>query len=287
MVQIKPEKVSDYEQKRLKQIDENRQHLKKLGITPLPLPVPKVTVPRKARTQSIVKKAKKVKKPLPRTTRYSLRSRETLVQTQPVNITDFNEGEFVEDETKAQPRFPAWTKGNTFGSIPGVPVGSEWDTRMEVNYCGIHRPTVAGIHGSTTEGCYSLALSGGYDDDIDDGETFTYTGSGGRDLRGTKANPKNLRTAPQTSDQKFEGPNLALKVSFEKQRPIRVIRGYKNRSPYAPLEGYRYDGLYKVVKVWQEPGKSGYLICRFKLTRLPNQPALPLKPKLEDFTEEI
>ena len=41
-----------------------------------------------------------------------------------------------------------------------------------------NRPTVAGIHGSETEGCYSLALSGGYEDDIDMGDCFTYTGSG-------------------------------------------------------------------------------------------------------------
>ena len=41
------------------------------------------------------------------------------------------------------------------------------------------RPTVAGIHGSETDGCYSLALSGGYEDDIDLGDSFTYTGEGG------------------------------------------------------------------------------------------------------------
>ena len=48
-------------------------------------------------------------------------------------------------------------------------------------YCsrdGIHRPTVAGIHGNEDEGCYSLALSGGYEDDLDLGESFTYTGEG-------------------------------------------------------------------------------------------------------------
>ncbi|CAG8847467.1 3245_t:CDS:2, partial [Racocetra persica] len=47
------------------------------------------------------------------------------------------------------------------------------------------------------EGATSIALSGGYEDDVDWGEAFTYTGSGGRDLKGTKNNPKNLRTAPQ------------------------------------------------------------------------------------------
>ena len=38
-------------------------------------------------------------------------------------------------------------------------------------------PTVAGIHGGE-EGCYSLALSGGYEDDLDYGDCFTYTGEG-------------------------------------------------------------------------------------------------------------
>ena len=39
------------------------------------------------------------------------------------------------------------------------------------------RPTVAGIHGGP-EGAYSLALSGGYEDDIDLGECMTFTGEG-------------------------------------------------------------------------------------------------------------
>lgn len=54
------------------------------------------------------------------------------------------------------------------------------------------------------------------DDSVDLGETFTYTGCGGRDLKGTKQNPKNLRTAPQTFDQSFEhSTNASLKVSLK------------------------------------------------------------------------
>lgn len=50
---------------------------------------------------------------------------------------------------------------------------------------------------------------------VDLGVAFTYTGCGGRDLKGTKQNPKNLRTAEQTSDQTFDWPlNAALKVSL-------------------------------------------------------------------------
>lgn len=78
----------------------------------------------------------------------------------------------------------------------------------------------------------------GYEDDIDYGDVFTYTGCGGRDLKGTKANPKNLRTADQTSDQELKGGNKALEISFQKKYPIRVIRGYKLDSPYAPKAGY-------------------------------------------------
>ena len=36
---------------------------------------------------------------------------------------------------------------------------------------------MAGIH-SGPDGAFSLALSGGYEDDIDLGECFTYTGEG-------------------------------------------------------------------------------------------------------------
>jgi E3 ubiquitin-protein ligase UHRF1 len=127
----------------------------------------------------------------------------------------------------------------TFGAIPCVVNGKWWATRMECSRDGCHAPTVAGISGNETEGCWSIALSGGYEDDVDDGYCFTYTGSGGRDLKGTKAKPKNLRTAPQSSDQTLTGLNLALKVSCETQRPVRVIRGFKGSSKWAPLEGYR------------------------------------------------
>jgi len=40
-------------------------------------------------------------------------------------------------------------------------------------------------------------LSGGYEDDVDNGDEFLYTGSGGRDLSGNK------RTALQSCDQEL------------------------------------------------------------------------------------
>ncbi|KAJ3038176.1 hypothetical protein HDV00_000921 [Rhizophlyctis rosea] len=174
---------------------------------------------------------------------------------------------------------------NVFGSIPGIEVGKWWPTRMACCYDRIHRPPVSGIHGSEEEGCYSLALSGGYEDDIDFGEAFTYTGEGGRDLKGTKANPKNLRTAPQSKDQVnasvLERGNKALYVSSQTGNPVRVVRGYKC-GEFAPAEGYRYDGLYKVEKAWTDTGLSGYQVWKFALVRLPGQGPFPPPPADQD-----
>ena len=60
---------------------------------------------------------------------------------------------------------------------------------------------MAGIHGRESEGSYSIVLSGGYEDDEDNGDEFTYSGSGGRDLSGNK------RTAKQSYDQKLTHMN--------------------------------------------------------------------------------
>lgn len=166
-----------------------------------------------------------------------------------------------------------------FGSIPGVEVGRCWDQRAGASRDAIHAPLVAGISGNAEEGAWSVCFAAGYEDNIDEGERFTLVGAGGRDLRGTKAAPKNLRTAPQTSDQSLQhGMNAALARSAETGKPIRVCRGFKTDSPYAPLEGYRYDGLYVVERAWLEKSvRTGYKICKFRFKRLPGQPRIPLR----------
>jgi len=166
-----------------------------------------------------------------------------------------------------------------FGPIPGVEVGELWMFRVQVSEAGVHRPHVAGIAGTADNGCPSLVLGGGYEDDVDDGEEFTYTGSGGRDLSGNK------RTAPQSSDQELTRTNAAIARNcvakfddkkggdagdkWKQGKPIRVLRGYKGRkhSKYAPEEGCRYDGIYKVVKYWPQKGQSGFLVWRYLLRR--------------------
>ncbi|KZO91208.1 hypothetical protein CALVIDRAFT_365881 [Calocera viscosa TUFC12733] len=167
-----------------------------------------------------------------------------------------------------------------FGAIPGVKVGTWWESRMDCSTAAVHAPTVCGISGQEREGgAYSIALSGGYEDDVDEGYAFTYTGAGGRDLKGTPQNRKNLRTAPQSKDQSFETIyNKALKKSVETKYPVRVVRGFKLDSKFAPQEGYRYDGLYVVEKAWMETGLNpgGFKVCKFAMRRLPDQPPIPV-----------
>ncbi|GAA6058745.1 hypothetical protein JCM10212_003433 [Sporobolomyces blumeae] len=174
-----------------------------------------------------------------------------------------------------------------FGHIPGVPVGTHFASRMEASQAAVHAPVVAGISGRPDIGCWSIAVSGGYEDDVDLGYRLTFTGSGGRDLKGTVKNPKNLRTAPQTADQTWDKLNAALKRSVETKKHIRVLRGFKGKSPFAPLEGYRYDGLYVATKAWKDVGASGFKVCRVSLIRVPGQPKLPIQPGREHEVEKL
>ncbi|XP_066159240.1 E3 ubiquitin-protein ligase UHRF1-like [Euwallacea fornicatus] len=170
------------------------------------------------------------------------------------------------------------------GSIPGVEVGFSWKFRIGVSESGVHRPPVAGMHGQESDCAYSVVLSGGYEDDVDYGNEFLYTGSGGRDLSGNK------RTSNQSCDQeltrtnkalalncnaKFDDKNGAIAENWKGGKPVRVVRSYKlaKHSKYAPEDGFRYDGLYKVVKYYPEKGKSGHLVWRYLLRRDDPAPA--------------
>ncbi|KAM7278374.1 hypothetical protein ACFE04_005508 [Oxalis oulophora] len=132
----------------------------------------------------------------------------------------------------------------------GLQVGDSWEDRLSCRQWGAHLPHVAGIAGQSTYGAQSVALSGGYKDDEDHGEWFLYTGSGGRDLSGNKRTNKD-----QAFDQKFEKMNEALRLSCKKGYPVRVVRSHKEkRSAYAPEEGVRYDGVYRIEKCWRKVG---------------------------------
>ncbi|KAF8150639.1 PUA-like domain-containing protein [Crassisporium funariophilum] len=129
--------------------------------------------------------------------------------------------------------------------------------------------------------------SGGYEDDKDEGDVITYTGEGGQPRR--EDGKMFSSSKVQVRDQEWVRGNKALKTSWMKQSPVRVIRGHTLNSRYAPAEGYRYDGLYNVVNATLVRGKRGYLVCQFRFRRRPNQLPLPgaLRPEPERVEKSL
>lgn len=139
-----------------------------------------------------------------------------------------------------------------FGHINGTHVGQVFESRKELASAGIHKPLMSGIWGAQ-EGAYSIVLSGGYEDDVDDLDYILYTGQGGQDVPGGK----------QVADQVFTKGNLGLQLSCQYGLPVRVSRGHQITN--GPNTGYRYDGLYYVKGFERIKGKRGFYICRFHL----------------------
>ena len=154
-----------------------------------------------------------------------------------------------------------------YGPVAGVAVGMEFSTRADIAKAGVHAPLQAGISGGL-DGADSIVVSGGYEDDQDFGDEIIYTGQGGNDSD----------TGRQVADQKWNRGNAGLVRSCLEGNPVRVVRGALKGDTYAPKTGYRYDGLYFVAAYWEEVGRSGYRICRFKLVRDDPGPR-PWEPK--------
>ncbi|KAI0761618.1 PUA-like domain-containing protein [Trametes elegans] len=130
--------------------------------------------------------------------------------------------------------------------------------RRELFNAGVHAYLRAGIHGRQESGAFSIVMSGGYEDEEDFGERIIYIGTGGRER------PENK--GPQRWDQTMEHRmNKTMMKSIETRNPVRVVRGCGLRSPYAPDEGWRYDGLYTVQSASMKKGRSGFMVCAFEL----------------------
>lgn len=145
-----------------------------------------------------------------------------------------------------------------FGEIANVPEGAVFATRKDLASSKIHKPLQAGISGSGKEGADSIVISGGYEDDEDYGNVIIYTGHGGR----------NSDSQLQIADQTLTRQNLALALSAKEGLPVRVVRGVNKSSAYSPLEGYRYEGLYRVEEYWRDKGKRNYYVWRFRLRKM-------------------
>lgn len=143
-----------------------------------------------------------------------------------------------------------------FGEIPEIEEKHLFEGRKEMMPTSFHRNWGSGIDGNGKEGTSAIVLSGGYEDDKDLGDEIIYTGAGGNDSA----------TNQQVADQSWKtSGNAGLLVSMDRGLPVRVIRGYQHKSNFSPSSGYTYAGLYSVVDAWEEVGKSGFKICRFRL----------------------
>jgi putative restriction endonuclease len=128
---------------------------------------------------------------------------------------------------------------------------------MALSRSGVHRPSMIGIAGTGKTGAESIVLNGGYEDDEDLWDYIVYTGQGGNDLVSKR----------QIADQVLTRGNHALARSCDEGLPVRVVRGWREPTGFGPKTGYRYDGLYYVESYWQERGRNGFLIWRFRLVR--------------------
>ncbi|KAL2334160.1 hypothetical protein Fmac_015373 [Flemingia macrophylla] len=155
------------------------------------------------------------------------------------------------------------------GPIPGILVGDLFLFRMELCVVGLHCQVQAGIDylpanmSATGEPiATSVIVSGGYEDDTDDGEVIVYTGHGGQGKNSSK----------QISDQELVSGNLALERSMHYSVEVRVIRGIRYEGS-ASCSGkvYVYDGVYKIDDYWSEVGKSGFRVYKYRLSRIPGQ----------------
>lgn len=142
-----------------------------------------------------------------------------------------------------------------FGHISYYRPGDVLENRLALSRAGLHRPPRTGVSGSEAEGAESIILADQYEDDDFQEAVITYSGSGGRDPR----------TGRQTTHQEMTGRNRMLRRSLETGQPVRVFRKINE----ATGSGYRYEGLYQVTDAVYEPGKSGFLVWKFRLEPAP------------------
>jgi predicted restriction endonuclease len=167
----------------------------------------------------------------------------------------------------AQKRFSNYI--GHIGHIPDVAPGEVFHRRKNVRAAGLHCDDVRGISNFADEDGLDVAdaivLNGGYEDDEDHWQRIRYTGEGGRD------ESKRL-----VSSQDWGHPrNAALKRSYERKYPIRIIRGYNGDPLYSLPDDYRYDGLYEITAIRTAISTTVALdgsplsICQYDMQRLP------------------
>lgn len=110
--------------------------------------------------------------------------------------------------------------------------GQWWPLQMCAMRDGAHGEIQGGIHGKVGEGAFSVVISGGTYQDIDNGEEVEYCGTAG--AKGVASLATKLMTE-----------------SYSVGNPVRLLRSSKSLKSgvYRPSKGIRYDGLYSITAV--------------------------------------
>jgi hypothetical protein len=158
--------------------------------------------------------------------------------------------------------------------------GQRWLSPLQMSRAGAHGAPVAGISGGMNLGARSIVM-GLHDEgkkefyaDIDKGNTIWYVGTAVERLNienDQQREETNVKDTPASRNRRNRRPThatRALMKSRETGTPVRVFRSYRLAKIVAhrPTEGFRYDGLYRVVG--QECLKKDRQIWRFKMRRL-------------------
>lgn len=170
---------------------------------------------------------------------------------------------------------------NVFGHN-SAKVGDWYPYQLSTLFRGVHGKSQAGIYGTENAGAWSIVVSGGYVDLDEDHVNFLYySGSRSHD-----------NTDPKQPGESSKDTS-SLHVSRLTQKPVRVLRAGQHakraHSEWAPTEGIRYDGLYRVTDVKYPFNKNGGVYEQFKLVRLQDQDPInkfrPTPRELRDFDD--
>ena len=164
--------------------------------------------------------------------------------------------------------------------------GQRWFSRLQMSRDGAHGAPQAGICGRKELGARSIVMGlhdekqGRFYADVDKGETIWYIGTAREALKivdDPEPKETNVKDTAASRNREHRYPTDATQALMKSRRtgtPVRVFRSYRLAPivSHRPQEGFRYDGLYRVVG-W-ECLKKDRQIYRFKMRRLRrNDPA--------------
>ena len=130
--------------------------------------------------------------------------------------------------------------------------GMWWPLQLCALRDGAHGEIEAGIHGCPNIGAFSIVLSGGGYQDVDEGEVVKYCGTHG-------------------SNGAESANTQCLMRTYSKKSQVRLLRSHAlpPANKYRPLKGIRYDGVY-VVREY-ELLNAETAMHRFTLVRVEGQ----------------